>query len=242
MLDHNDFDGIASLENSIKIAIADRRRVLNDKNSPLLRLPTELIVAIGYLVMGERRAIDPPTIPGMHFGPRDPRWRTWIGAFVSTFSQLRRKLDILRHDPVSFHYQRLRLDDFWSKCRSLLIDVVHYRGISHRGHVVIYMSSSRFASFSAAAAIAGFVECQVFWRLQQPPVVYIGTAFRRQRVYDIAENLQTEVWISYARELGMRITKFRPDISWAEEPIGLDDAREIWKKQAEDFERVANGQ
>lgn len=56
-LEQNDSDGVASLEKSIKLAIATHRRALNEKDSPLLRLPTELIAMIGYLVTGDRGAV-----------------------------------------------------------------------------------------------------------------------------------------------------------------------------------------
>jgi hypothetical protein len=47
-LDLTDRDGVTSLEKSIEIAVARRRRALNDKISPLLKLPAELIVAISW--------------------------------------------------------------------------------------------------------------------------------------------------------------------------------------------------
>lgn len=65
VLDQSDLDDIVGLERSIKPIIAGRLRVLNDKHSLLLRLPTELVVTIGYLVMSERQCVSMP-------GSQDP--------------------------------------------------------------------------------------------------------------------------------------------------------------------------
>jgi hypothetical protein len=63
-LNQNDRGDVTSLVKSIITTIARHRRALNDTNSPLLRLPTELLVEIGYQVMRMKLSGSPPVMPG----------------------------------------------------------------------------------------------------------------------------------------------------------------------------------
>lgn len=156
-LEQTDRDDVASLERSSRTTIACRRRDLNDKNSPLLRLPTELLVTIGYLVIGRCRDVflsdeeDPTPCRPMQ------NWWTKYGTLMSIFSRLRHELDTMRSDRVTFSYYRLaRSTNLVEKCRKISLDIACYRGISFRGPVLIEMGMYYYAGLSQAAAIAAF--------------------------------------------------------------------------------------
>jgi hypothetical protein len=156
-LEQTDRDDVASLERSSRTTIACRRRDLNDKNSPLLRLPTELLVTIGYLVIGRCRDVflsdeeDPTPCRPMQ------NWWTKYGTLMSISSRLRHELDTMRSDRVTFSYYRLaRSTDLVEKCRKISLDIACYRGISFRGPVLIEMGLYYYAGLSQAAAIAAF--------------------------------------------------------------------------------------
>jgi len=202
-----------------KRAIATRRRALNDKNSPLLKLPAELIAVIGYLVMGDRGAVWLPCSIS--------NWRTPIAAFMDTSSRLRRELDTLRSEPVTFHYTPDESTPLVGRCREISLGISGYCGISHRGPLIIAVSPSYYESFSAAAAIAGFMECLVFGRLRQPPVVYA-----RREVSWGAVAYADYVYVSYARELNLRVFKYTGYLPLVveERPINTDEARAIWER------------
>jgi hypothetical protein len=93
-LNLSDRDGVACIAKSTKIAIALRLRVLNDEIHPLLKLPAELIVAIGYQVMRINQTIPLPVEPGFPPPPRSD-WRTAIGGFMNTSRRLRQELDLV---------------------------------------------------------------------------------------------------------------------------------------------------
>ena len=107
-LNLNDRDGVASLEKSIEIAIASRHRALNDKNSPLLRLPTELIVAIGHLVMNGYQSVR-LLLNLRNLRPMRPAWQSRIGNFMHTSSRLREEFEmVLNSNRVILCYQPMK--------------------------------------------------------------------------------------------------------------------------------------
>jgi hypothetical protein len=89
-LNLNDRDCVASLEKSIEIAIASRHRALNDKDFPLLRLPTELIVAIGHLIMNGYQSVCPSSIRQMR--PIGQGWQWGIGNLTRQGPQFHQSL------------------------------------------------------------------------------------------------------------------------------------------------------
>lgn len=230
-LEQTDLDGVASLERSIRTIIACRRRALNDKNSPLLRLPTELLVTIGYLVVNKGGEVFPP----------DKKWWTAFGALLSVSTRLRQGLDTMRSDQVRFNYTLTRSTNLVEKCREIALDLAYYRGGSHRGPMLIRMGMYYSAGLSAAAALAAFVECSVFGQLQQPPVVYIESIYRGS--YEKGEGgdgkgptmFPAHIWVGHARELSLRVWKcisYGPDVV-KEGPISMRRAKEVWKRVEE---------
>jgi hypothetical protein len=200
-LNLSDGEGAASLEKSIEIAIA-RRRALNDKNSPLLRLPAELIVAIGHLVMTGPQTVCIPD--RRHLRPLRQGWKAMIGNFMHASSRLRQDLDmVLNSTRVSLVYQPIKPSQFVKECGRIKLDLTHYRGFSTKRPRAVYMSLSRYVSGSTAAAFAAFVECEVFGGLQTPPVVYAQAKYKRKRVKKATPSFRN-VDIGYARELSMR--------------------------------------
>jgi hypothetical protein len=201
-LNLSDGEGAASLEKSIKIAIARRRRALNDKNSPLLRLPAELIVAIGHLVMTGPQTVCIPD--RRHLRPLRQGWKAMIGNFMHASSRLRQDLDmVLNSTRVSLVYQPIKPSQFVKECGRIKLDLTHYRGFSTKRPRAVYMSLSRYVSGSTAAAFAAFVECEVLGGLQTPPVVYAQAKYKRKRVKKATPSFRN-VDIGYARELSMR--------------------------------------
>jgi hypothetical protein len=238
-LEQTDRDDVASLERSIRSTIACRRRDLNDKNSPLLRLPTELLATVGYLVIGRCRDVclsdeeDPtPCCPMQN-------WWTKYGTLMSISSRLRHELDTMRSDRVTFSYYRLaRSTDLVEKCRKIPLDIACYRGISFRGSVLIEMGLYYYAGLSQAAAIAAFLECLLFGRLQQHPVVYVQSKWRGGDKHDEGGDeggpklFPEWIYVGSARELSLRFrsyTGYLPTVL-EEGPIGMDGAKALWKR------------
>lgn len=100
-LNQSDRDGVTSLVKSIVTTISRRRRALNDTNSPLLRLPTELLVEIGYQVMRMKPARSPPVMPGRRMRSN---WRTAIGDYMNTSSRLRQEVNLVPPTGVTLRY------------------------------------------------------------------------------------------------------------------------------------------
>ena len=238
-LEQTDRDDVASLERSSRTTIACRRRDLNDKNSPLLRLPTELLVTIGYLVIGRCRDVflsdeeDPTPCRPMQ------NWWTKYGTLMSIFSRLRHELDTMRSDRVTFSYYRLaRSTNLVEKCRKISLDIACYRGISFRGPVLIEMGMYYYAGLSQAAAIAAFLECLLFGRLQKPHVVYVQSKWRGRDENgeggdEGGPTLFPEwIYVGSARKLSLRFqsyTAYLPPVV-EEGPISMDGAKALWKR------------
>jgi hypothetical protein len=230
-LNLNDRDGVASLEKSIEIAIASRHRALNDKNSPLLRLPTELIVAIGHLVMNGPQTVCPSSIRQMR--PIGQGWQWRIGNFMHASSRLRQELDmVLNSIRVCICYAPIKPSLFVKECRRIHFDLIRYRGFSTKRPLAIYMSVSRHVSGSTAAAFAAFVECEVFGSRQTPLVVYAQAKYKRKRVRNSAPSF-TNIFIGYARERSMKRMDLGLEGGWKERRIPYGEAKVIWKRLEE---------
>jgi hypothetical protein len=238
-LEQTDRDDVASLERSIRTTIACRRRDLNDKISPLLRLPTELLVTIGYLVIGGCR-------DRCLLGEEDPtpcwpmyNWWTKYGTLMSISSRLRHKLDTMRSDRVTFSYYRLaKSTNLAEKCREISLHIAYYRGISFRGPVLIEMYMHYYVDLAQAAAIAASLECLLFGRLQLPPAVYVQSRWRGRDENgeggdEGGPTLFPEwVYVGSACELSLRFRRvvgYLP-IVVEEGPISMDGANALWER------------
>jgi hypothetical protein len=223
-LNLNDRDGVASLGKSIEIAIASRRRALNDKNSPLLRLPTELIVAIGHLVMKGYQSVR--LLPNLrNLRPMRPAWQSRIGNFMHTSSRLREEFEmVLNSNRVILCYQPMKPSHFVLECKTIRRDFVHYRGFSTKRPVVVYMSLSHHVSGSTAASFAAFVECAVFGGLQTPPVVYAQALYQRK------QTRKADIYIGWARERSMRRMESHLNRIWKNQRVRSGEARHFWKE------------
>jgi hypothetical protein len=229
-LNLSDRDGVACIAKSTKIAIALRLRVLNDEIHPLLKLPAELIVAIGYQVMRINQTIPLPVEPGFPPPPRSD-WRTAIGGFMNTSRRLRQELDLVPPGGVKIHYQPVRPSDFVKKCREIRRNLEYTCRTLQRRPLVIYMSLSRNTKGSTAAAYAAFVECTVFGSMQTPPVVYAQAKYdQRKRSGTILASVR-DVYVSYARMLNMRRMSRRSNRGLTDRPVESDEAGRIWKGQ-----------
>ena len=232
-LDHSDRDGVTSLEKSIKLAITRRRRVLNEKNSPLLKLPAELIVAIGCQVKRvNRMGTHPAPMPGLH--PPRSNFRTAIWFFMNTCSRLRGDLNMVPPTAVTLCYQPVEPRHFVERCKKIRRHLEHYGTLQSRPLLIyMYIPRSRCLSGSTAAAFAAFVECSLFGSLQDPPVVYAQTGHDREMRRNQGTDFFIDVCISHARELGMKRMKWYPSTQSKETLIRADEAKSIWKKLEE---------
>jgi hypothetical protein len=237
-LEQTDLDGVARLERSIRTIIACRRRVLNDTNSPLLRLLTELLVMIGYLVIGGSPSVHPPDKKGSTLCWPLPNWWTAFGALMSISSRLREALDTMRSSRATFGYTLSRSTNLVEKCRTIPLDLAYYRGVSHRGPALINMSMNYYVGYSAAAALAAFLECLIFGRLQQPPVVYVESRYLGPDENGeggdgkAAIMFPAYIWVGHARKLSLRVWEvigYQP-IFIAEGPISVRKAKAVWKR------------
>jgi hypothetical protein len=223
-------DGVACIQKSTEIAIAIRLRVLNDEISLLLKLPAELIVAIGYQVMRINQTIPPPVEPGFPPPPRSD-WRTAIGSFMNTSRRLRQELDLVPPDGVKIHYQPVRPSDFVKKCREIRRNLEYTCRILQRRPLTIYMSLSRNTKGSTAAAYAAFVECTVFGSLQTPPVVYAQAKYDQRKQSGTILASVHDVYVSYTRKLNMRRMSRRLNGGLTDRPVESDEAGRIWEEQ-----------
>ena len=209
---------------SIKIAVANRRRALNDKNSPLLRLPTELIVTIGHLVMNGYQSVR--LLPNLrNLRPMRPAWQSRIGNFMHTSSRLREEFEMaLNSNRVILCYQPMKPSHFVLKCKKIRRDLIHYRGFSTKRPVVVYMSLSHHVSGSTAASFAAFVECAVFGGLQTPPVVYAQALYQRK------QTRKADIYFGWARERSLRRMESHLNRIWKNQRVRSGEARHIWKE------------
>jgi hypothetical protein len=238
-LEQTDSEGVASLERSIRTTIARRRRAFNDKNSPLLRLPIELLVMIAYLAIGTERPIAYlPDEEGALLCWPMPNWWTEFGTLMGISSRLRETLDTMRSGRATFGYTLSRSTNLVEKCRTIPLDLAYYRGVSHRGPALIKMSMNYYVGYSAAAALAAFLECLIFGRLQQPPVVYVESRYLGPDENGeggdgkAAIMFPAYIWVGHARKLSLRVWEvigYQP-IVIAEGPISVRKAKAVWKR------------
>jgi hypothetical protein len=225
-----DRDGLADLEKSIRIEIAGRRRVLNDKISPLLRLPAELIVAIGCHVKRVNRMEGYPSpLPGLR--PPRANFRTAIWYFENTCSRLRQVLKMVTPTTVILCYQPVERAHVAEQCKKIRRDLKYYDTLQSRPlSIYMYHPRSRRVSGSRAAAFAASVERAVFGSLQNPPVVYTQTGYDRDKRGNQGTDFFMDVYISHAGELNMRRMKRYPSTRYKEREISADEAKTIWKE------------
>jgi hypothetical protein len=223
-LNQNDRGDVTSLVKSIITTIARHRRALNDTNSPLLRLPTELLVEIGYQVMRTKPARFPPVMPGCLGRRMRTNWRIAIGNFMNTSSRLRQEVNLVPLAGVTLRYHQVHSSCSVKRCREIRRDIEYYCGTLQRRPLAIYMYLSResYACGSGAAAFAAFVERAVFGSLQNPPVVYAQTRYDSER--------STAIFISHARVLGVRRLRHSMAGRWYEGLVLAGETRERWKK------------
>ena len=97
----------------------------------------------------------------------------------------------------------------------------------------MYFDMEWFASISTAAALAGFVECLVFGRLEQPHVVYTQSKHTQHKGGCVFPAI---ICIGYARELNKRVwevVKYRPTEVY-EGLISTEETDSHWQRLEND--------
>lgn len=233
------------LEDHLKSVIHDRRlerrRAIND-NAPLVKLPTEILLEIGRLLLGDSYTYN-FILPEK--GPDVPIRATFkrVLPFLQTCNRLRAKLHLVRyerlliqclagpHEPHSF-YQINDLRVLAWRLRNCASSDIHRGPIA----VLLDLGFRNYFNFSpsTAAALAGYVECLSYGRLQNPPVVYIKTDHIRHFAYNWCD----EWFTSHLRERG--IIRFRRIGLFNEfvRTLGTDESKRLWDfltKEANEF-------
>jgi hypothetical protein len=151
-------------------------------------------------------------------------WRIAIGNLMNTSSRLRQEVNLIPPAGVTLRYHQVHSSRSVKRCREIHRNLEYYCGTLQRRPLAIYMYLAResYACSSGAAVFAAFVECAVFGSLQNPPVVYAQAT-------DYSEKA-IAVFISHARELGVRCSRQSLSEHWYERVVLAGEAKELWKK------------
>ncbi|KAM0713823.1 hypothetical protein Q7P37_010785 [Cladosporium fusiforme] len=200
-------DSITLLHGRIKSSIERRYRALNPQHSPLLKLPTETLLEIGRFILG------PPGHDHSDDGNSSPKFgRVWFAQavpFLCTRAQLWTQLYSLRHETMHLRHEYLHFDTLWDDLPRH-IEIESRMGI-HKGKAVAHVRlwktpedgsdyPATATSPSAAAAVAGALECKIYGRLSDPPMVHRGKMDTRARVFGDEIDDGEGAWRSLAIE------------------------------------------
>lgn len=169
LLDQYGSDDSQELAELLNNKLAQLGTVRNAKQSPLFRLPAELVVQIGESLLDSE-----------FNGFRDKDWFRKVLPLMQTCKGLRTMLYPLRSIRLTCLLRPFEPDSIWD---TVLTEMSNWqpKGLpEHPVQICIYdptMCYSRHKSPlrkpSTAAAMAGALECAIYGRLLVPPCVYI---------------------------------------------------------------------
>lgn len=217
---------ILGLQGRLANTCMRRCSVLNHQASPLLKLPPELLLEIGMLVL---------RIPGsdiddgdlMQFKECPEDWdKDWFWRalpLLHTCKQLRSQLQ-----PLYFESMPCNIPEYTlfggPRGRGFLLGVRDYcleqlarcaEGSPHKGPVTLHLRIHP-QDLGLAAALAGGLECMIFGKLMHPPVIYVQC-----KALDLTwdgKDIEVHSWgyempiryveVSHGREKNMRGTTY----------------------------------
>lgn len=166
---------------------ARRLSIVNQQVAPILKLALELILEIGRHVLRPRAEDGIARCEGK-------KWFAKVLPMLHTCTRL-------QHDLHKIRFERLTLVTRIS-CPADITKRLDkwYRSGTHRGPLTLFFEywNEDSESLSTAAARAGALECHLYGRLHDPPMVYFS-AHRK----DSASTDQC-VFLGWSREKGMR--------------------------------------
>lgn len=187
LLTKYDREETANLQRRSATAISRHVQALNRQTSPLLKLPTELILEIGNLVLGVRgnelQREEIGKIDHWCVALGEPvwgkRWFAQVLPFLQTCIQLRNQLHDLRFEsaPLKVDFSLYRgkegITGLWRCCVNELAKWPEDG--PHKGTKTLHVYAPFDVSFkdlNRAAASAGGLECMIYGQLRNPPVLY----------------------------------------------------------------------
>lgn len=223
LLNRSSREDITNLEGQVRSMFAYQNRSVNDQYSPFLKLPPELKLWIGKLVLG--------TNDYDRFKSNGKKWFKRILPLLQTCARLRLDLHPLRYEPAILYYSYLPL------CRrdlQRLRDMLaswHKDG-PHRGPVTIHLSYLEDDCLSTAAAFAGGLEYMLFGRLSDPPAIYVdvvGTNSISWTAGTVIEDCVDEVRVGHSREKNMQACCGEtPNGEWR--VLSAEEGAQIWEQ------------
>lgn len=223
LLDHCEQSDLPKLLKLVNNKLSQGLSAYNTQNSRLVKLPTELTVEIGKMVLETH--------------PEDVRDKEWFAAvlpLMQTCKELRSVLQPLRSIRLTYVLS-LGVSEpgkLWDQVFEHL-KAWRQKG-SHEGRIQIFVrapfESTHFEDPNTAAAMAGALECAIYGRLLDPPCVYI-------QCLELARRMPTMAHINYlvghSREANIKeqkatSTSIRGVYDHSHRSLGHQEGSRVW--------------
>lgn len=192
----------------VKHLLARSCRDYNAQHAPLLKLPAELMIMIGEQVLKSTRP---------DFDYREKKWLATVLPLMQTCSLLRAQLHPLRLTTLTHWIPARDVSGLWGH---VLKEVKAWQRESkewHTGLTTFIIDIKPFSrdslKLSAAAALAGALECAIYGRLHKKPAIYIRCVYTlnyrdRPQFYYFGHSREANVlgqWNGYTQRSARRL-------------------------------------